>query len=78
VLTRACTSTSSGRAPSRLATTATPGTSRVLSERNASLGLATSRRPRVEHLEHAQLVRTAEAVLGRAQHAVVLVALAFE
>ena len=55
-----------------------PGLPRSRSDRNSSDGLETSRRPRPGHLEHADLVGRAEAVLHRAQDAELLRAFAFE
>ena len=48
------------------------------SARNSADGLATSARPAVGHLEHADLVGGAEAVLDRAQDAELVAAVAFE
>ena len=76
--TSAWISTSSGRVPSMPANTAVPGEPRSRSDRNSSDGLATSRRPDAGHLEHADLVGRAEAVLHRAQDAELVRAFALE
>ncbi len=60
------------------AKTAVPGEPRSRSERNSSDGLAISRRPAAGHLEYADLVGRAEAVLDRAQDAELMRAFAFE
>ena len=60
------------------ANTAVPGEPRSRSDRNSSDGLATSRKPAAGHLEHADLVGRAEAVLHRAQDAELMRAFALE
>ena len=60
------------------AKTAAPGDLALRSPRNSSDGLATSRRPLSRHLEHADLVGRAEAVLDRAQDAEMMAAFALE
>ena len=64
--------------PSRLATTAVPGSGARDSDRMTRHWVGNLLEPTLAHLEHAELVRRAEAVLRGAQRAVVLVALAFE
>ena len=64
--------------PSMPAKTAEPGRGLSRSERNSAEGLATSARPRAGHLEDADLVGGAEAVLDRAQDAELVAALALE
>ena len=75
--TSAWTSTSSGREPSIAASTTLPG-ARVASPTKRAEASATSTRPPPAHLEHADLVGRAEAVLERAQRAVGALALALE
>ena len=76
--TRAWISTSMGRDPSTVATTADPGDPARRSERNSADGFGTGLQARARHLEHAQLGDGAEAVLHRAHDAMVLVLLALE
>ena len=76
--TSAWISTRIGRVPSTPANTAEPGVEASRSPRNSSDGLATSRRPSDGHLEHADLVGGAEAVLGGAQDAEGVAAVALE
>ena len=71
-------STSTGREPSSPANTALPETLPRRSARNSAEGLATSASPRAGHLEHADLVGGAEAVLHPAQDAELVAAIAFE
>ena len=75
--TSAWTSTSSGRVPSIAHSTQEPGTGSA-SRRKRSDGSATSVEPARAHLEDADLVRRAEAVLERAQRAEAALALALE
>ena len=75
--TSAWTSTSSGRVPSIAHRTHEPGTGSA-SRRNRSEGSATSVEAAGAHLEDADLVRGAEAVLERAQRAEAALALALE
>ena len=60
------------------AKTAAPGVAALRSPRNSSDGLATSPRPAAGHLEDADLVGRAEAVLDGAEDAEVMAALALE
>ena len=60
--TSAWISTSSGRVPSIPANTTVPGLPRSRSERKSSDGSSTPAQARARHLEHADLVRRAEAV----------------
>ena len=60
------------------ANTAVPGAPRSRSDRNSSEGLATSPQPPAGHLEHADLVGGAEAILDRAQDTELVRALALE
>ena len=75
--TSACTSTSSGREPSIAASTTLPG-ARVASPTKRALASSDLDEAALAHLEHAGLVRRAEAVLERAQRAVGPLALALE
>ena len=67
--TSAWTSTRSGRLPSSVGATTLPGAAPSCSPRNARAGSATSRRPALAHLEDADLLGRAEAVLRGAQEA---------
>ena len=74
----ACTSTSSGRLPSRATVTMLPGTGSARRDRKIADGLRTSLQPLFGHREHADLVRRAEAVLDRADDAETAAGIAFE
>ena len=76
--TRACTSTSIGRAPSRIGATTDPGVPARWPERNSADGSGTSASPDVGHLEEADLLRRPEPVLERVQVAERMVAVAGE
>ena len=76
--TRACTSTSSGRCPSRTGATTEPAMPGRRSARNSADGSGTPARPALGHLEQAELVGGAEAVLHGPQQAQGVVALALE
>ena len=67
--TKAWISTSTGRLPSSVASTAEPGAPAGRSARNAADGILHLDQPAVAHLEDAHLVGGAEAVLHRAQDA---------
>ena len=75
--TSAWISSSSGRVPSSAQVTAAPTSPGSLRPKSAD-GSGTPTRPGAGHLEHAELVRRAEAVLDRAQDAVGVVAVALE
>ena len=75
--TSACTSTSSGREPSIAQSTTEPG-ARVASFDEARRGVLDLDQALLVHLEHADLVGRAEAVLQRAQGPVGPLALALE
>ena len=75
--TSACTSTSSGREPSMAHRTTEPGRARGLAD-EARGGVLDLDQPLLVHLEDADLVGRAEAVLERAQRAVGALALALE
>ena len=76
--TRAWISTSIGREPSTVATTAEPGEPASRSDRKSADGLGDGLQAGARHLEDADLGDRAEAVLDRAHDAVVLVLLALE
>ena len=76
--TSAWISTSTGRVPSMPAKTAVPAVARSRPARNSSEGFGTSRRPPIRHLEHADLVGGAEAVLHRPQDAEMVAGIALE
>ena len=76
--TSACTSTSSGRWPSSAGATTEPGTPGRRSARNSALAVGHAGQARLGHLEQAELVGGAEAVLDRAQQAQRVVAVALE
>ena len=76
--TSAWTSTSSGRLPSSVAATATPGAPSESASRNAARRIGHLAQPVGGHLEDADLVGRAEAVLARAQQAQTAEALALE
>ena len=71
-------STSTGRVPSSAGNTLVPLTGSPRWVRNSADGLGTSVRPAALHREHADLVGAAEAVLHRAEDAVLVAALALE
>ena len=75
--TSACISSRSGRVPSMVQTTAEPGCSSSGLPKSFE-GSSTAARPGRGHLEDAELVRRAEAVLDGAQDAVRAVAVALE
>ena len=64
--------------PSIPAKTAEPGLACPRSERNSARGVRHLGQPAAGHLEDADLIRRAEAVLDRAQDAELVAALAFE
>ena len=76
--TSACTSTSSGRVPSTPAKTAEPEAWRAALRQEQRRGVRHLGQPRAGHLEDADLVGRAEAVLHRAQDAELVAALALE
>ena len=78
LLTSAWISCSSGRVPSMATVTTEPGADAPRSARNTADGLATSTMPLTLHLEDADLVGRTEAILGAAQQAVLVEALALE
>ena len=76
--TSACTSTRNGRCPSTMGTRTDPAMSAARSARNSRLGIGHGDQAVLLHLEHAELVGAAEAMLDRAQHPQRVVPVAFE
>ena len=76
--TSACTSTSSGRLPSSVAATATPGAPSDLALDERRAGIGNFAQAVAGHLEDAHLLGRAEAVLARAQQPQARKALALE
>ena len=68
-VTRAWTSTSSGRLPSSVAATATPGAPSESVSRNAAAGIRDLGQAVGRHLEHADFLGRAEAVLAGSKQA---------